>query len=248
MKKEQLEQVKKELENIISGYSITINRLTEKQKECRKINNHFCEKEFRLYNQEKYLEWENVLVRRQEISNAESYYENVLRKVFYQMSMELITLFFKVCKNRRDITDFEKLMEYNQETKSYPYVVNLSFCNDDIRIYLHNNYNSNIDYRYYNNNSICESIWNSKKGKYDYIIHYENFESNIESEYHKNCIKHTTFNNTINYDIKDIINEFKVIKELQEKHKKELEQLMQQQKEELIKKDIYGVADILNKR
>ena len=241
MRKEQIEQVKEKLNNIISRYKTPIDRLTTSQVSCRKIHNQLQDKEFKLYNQEKYLEWEDILVQKQDILFVEKYYEDVLRKVFYQLSVEVIGLFFQNCKNRRDITDFEKIMEYNKDERKYPYILNLRFLNDTIEVYLRNNYNTNISFRYYNNSIICKSEWNSNKGKWEDVVYYENFPNQIESEYHQSYINRVQFNYCINYNIKEVISEFKALKELELEHKKEIEDLMKKHQEERNKKDIYGL-------
>lgn len=248
MKKEQISQVKEKLENIINTYAETLQKLTDCQKECNRIANKLQEQSFVEYNKGKYLEWETTLIKKQELSFALTYFETNTQKVFNSMSVEIIGLLFDECRSRRDITDFEKLMEYDTELKKYPYLVSVRFLNDTIGLYLHNNYNNNISFKYYNRSNICKNVWNEKKCKWEDLVLYENFSTETQQECFNNYKRNNAINHTIIYEIKDILKEHNKLQELLNIHTKEKEDLQKRHAEEIKSADKYNIHSIMVNR
>lgn len=241
MKKEQKEQVLNNLKEIIENafkkidvvnnyYFLAIKKelkqidLLESKSNNFKTLNETYQKKQDCYKQQKYYI--------QEIENA----LNLLLD-------NILIVFFENVKNNRDISDFEKMFEWDSNAKKYPLKVNFRFytSEENATIYLTlNGYDHYTKKRYFSS-QIIDDKWNGNK--WVNIIHFENFSKKAEElkENIKKVVDTKVLNNS------ELKKEFEKVEAMQKEHKKQLNDLLAKQKQEIEKLDVYKISLLTEK-
>lgn len=236
MKKEQKEQVLNNLKEIIENafkkidvvnnyYFLAIKKelkqidLLESKSNNFKTLNETYQKKQDCYKQQKYYI--------QEIENA-----------LKLLLDNILIVFFENVKNNRDKSEFEKMFEWDSDSKKYPLNVYFRFYTSDHNATIYLTLNNTDHYKkvYYFSKQIIESKWNGNEWKD--IICFENFSTKAEEL--KEAIKKVIDTKVLNNS--ELKKEFEKVEAMQKEHKKQLNDLLAKQKQESEKVDIYKLS------
>ena len=233
MKKNQIETIKKDIENILNNYNYNIlennlyllnNELLKienkiktlqdernEKKEVFKTNNNLYSfvnnPDWKKYREENEQKQEKEKEKKEILLNTIESYESIIKNVLNEILLKVLQLYFKNIVTSRDHNDFIKIFEYDSINKKYPYLIRFS-------------YSGGYQNRFY----IISNKYNIEN--YFYIKFYINMDNKVIFE------ENEKKENILNYNFIDF-KEFSI--------KYNIFDLMQ------IKKDIKKIIDISNK-
>lgn len=235
MKKNQIETIKKDIENILNNYNYNIlennlyllnieslkidNKIkalqderNEKKEIFKKNSNNlyecFSNPDWKKYREENQKKQDAEKAKKEILTNTIESYYYIINNILYQILLKFLQLYLKNVVTSRDHNDFIKIFEYDSINKKYPYLISFSYSGG-----------------YQNKFNLISNKYNNIDSCY-YIKFYINLDNKIIFEDNEKT------NEIINYNFFDF-KEFSI--------KYNIFDLMQ------IKKDIKKIIDISNK-
>lgn len=257
MKKEQKMKIENQLKGINELLIINVDKLEKEKSKCsekiKELNQLFAEEQQKIKEYvnfknengisrplEELLEYrlikENLYSELKTHEKLLMFYKNELKKIYWNLSREIIEL-LKNCKNKRDFIEFEEITKNLFKKEEIIFNMYFSYCT--LCVYL-KNYEFSYSEYYKFPYRIFEEKYNSSKGKYEIDYNIINYKEENKYIYEKMQEEKITVFQSYEKDLKEV----KKIQELLYKQEEELKKLNSKQEEEIKSFDIYNLKNI----